>query len=136
MILAVIMSQFTSVSIAVVEYEGRFLVGRRAAHVPLGGLWEFPGGKMEAHESPQATAARECLEETGIPVVVSHCLVVNLQLYEHGQIKLYFYACYPKVPFDPQTPLRPPYQWVSRKSLAELEFPEGNKPVLQQLLGR
>ncbi len=126
------MSSFTSVSIAVVQYEDRFLVGRRAVKVPLGGLWEFPGGKIEGDESPQAAAERECLEETGIRVIVSHCLVVNLQQYEHGQIKLYFYACCPKIPFDPP-PM--PYRWVSREELAQLEFPEGNRPVLEQLLG-
>ncbi len=130
------MSQFTSVSIAIVEYEGQYLVGRRAEHVPLGGLWEFPGGKMAANETPQAAAMRECWEETGIRVVVSHCLVVNLHQYAHGQIKLYFYACHPKVPFDPRDLPRPPYQWVSREKLGELEFPAGNQHVLQQLLGR
>ena len=48
------MSSFTSVAIAVVEHENQFLVGRRAQHVPLGGLWEFPGGKLEGDESPRA----------------------------------------------------------------------------------
>ncbi len=130
------MSDFTSVSIAVVEQEGRFLVGRRAEHVPLGGLWEFPGGKLEGHESPAAAAERECLEETGIRVIATHCLVVNLHQYEHGQIKLYFYACHPRPTSCADRPApRAPYQWVSRQTLAELAFPEGNRAVLQQLLG-
>ncbi len=129
------MSRVTSVAIAVVQFDNQFLVGRRAKHVPLGGLWEFPGGKLEEDESPQEAAARECLEETGIRIEVSHCLVINLQQYEHGDIKLYFYACSPKAPFNPDIVPHPPYRWVSRDELAKLTFPEGNKHVLKQLLG-
>ena len=46
----------TQVAIAVVENQGRFLVGRRAEHLPLGGLWEFPGGKVESQETAAAAA--------------------------------------------------------------------------------
>jgi 8-oxo-dGTP diphosphatase len=128
------MQHITSVAIAVVQHQDQFLVGRRAEHLPLGGLWEFPGGKLEADEAPQDAAERECQEETGLDVVATHCLVVNLQQYEHGQIKLYFYACQLK---DPDAALEPiePYHWVDRDQLKSLEFPVGNQPVLQQLLG-
>ncbi len=130
------MAPFTSVAIAVVEHEDKFLVGMRAEHVPLGGFWEFPGGKLEGDESPGQAAQRECLEETGMEVTATHCLAINLQQYEHGQVKLYFYACQLKnrtatVPRDEPTA---PYQWVSRKTLGELAFPVGNQPVLQLLV--
>ncbi len=132
------MTQFTSVAIAVVEHDARFLVGRRAKCVPLGGFWEFPGGKIEEDESPQKAAERECLEETGIDVLATRCMIVNLQQYEHSQVKLYWYSCQLRDP-DPNGPLvqpTPPYQWVSRKELADLEFPVGNQAILQQLLDR
>ena len=132
------MPEFTSVAIAVVEHENKFLVGKRAEHVPLGGLWEFPGGKMEEDESPERAAERECLEETGLQVIATRCLVVNLQQYEYGQIKLYFYACHLKI-VDSNTithDATPPYHWVSRQELGGLEFPVGNQPVLEQLLGK
>ncbi len=136
------MSQFTSVAIAVVEHEDQFLVGRRATNVPLGGFWEFPGGKLEEDEAPQQAAERECLEETGISVIATHCLAINLQQYDHGQIKLYFYACRLRILDHLQdsgldspssTPVSP-YKWVSRHELASLEFPVGNKPVLELLV--
>jgi mutator protein MutT len=132
------MPDFTSVAIAVVEHDEKFLVGQRAEHVPLGGLWEFPGGKIEQDESPQDAAQRECREETGIEVVATRCLVVNLQQYDHGQIKLHFYACrLKKTGFDtPNATAYPPYHWVTRQELSELEFPVGNRAVLDQLLGR
>ena len=125
------MSQVISVAIAVVEYQGRFLVGRRSKSVPLGGLWEFPGGKIEQDESPKVAAVRECLEETGIRVEATHCLVVHLQQYDHGCVKLHFLACRP---VDPEAHVDAPYEWIAREELAELAFPEGNRPLLEQLL--
>ncbi len=129
------MTTFTSVAIAVVEHEDQFLVGMRSERVPLGGLWEFPGGKLEGDESPGEAAQRECLEETGIQVTATHTMAINLQQYAHGQIKLYFCACELK-DHDPGTPRdepAAPFKWVSRESLGWLEFPVGNQPVLQLL---
>ena len=130
------MSQFTSVAIAVVEHEGRFLVGKRSEFVPLGGYWEFPGGKLQVDESPREAAERECLEETGIAVEATHCLVVNLQQYEHGEIKLHFLACQLRFPDAAPADTTPtlPFKWVSREELASLRFPVGNRPLLQRLL--
>lgn len=51
---------------AVVEEEGRYLVGRRPQSKRHGGLWEFPGGKLEGGESWEAGAARELAEELGL----------------------------------------------------------------------
>src|SRR5437764_2006476 len=58
----------TPIAVAVVEKDGHFLVGQRPEGVSLAGLWEFPGGKIEPGESPEAAAVRECLEETGVDV--------------------------------------------------------------------
>ena len=60
----------TLIAIAIVEYDGLFLVGQRPPDVPLAGLWEFPGGKVQAGETPEAAAARECFEETGLTAQV------------------------------------------------------------------
>ncbi|HEY8427645.1 MAG TPA: (deoxy)nucleoside triphosphate pyrophosphohydrolase [Sandaracinaceae bacterium] len=54
---------------AVIERNGRLLVCRRPAHKRHGGLWEFPGGKVEEGESDFDAAARELAEELGVRVV-------------------------------------------------------------------
>lgn len=126
------MSAYLAVAIAVVEQNGRYLVGQRSAHLPLGGLWEFPGGKIEAEESPRAAATRECQEETGLRVHASHCLLVHQQVYEHATITLHFIAC--KLCDDSLQP-RAPFEWVTREDLMELPFPAGNAPLLKLLTG-
>lgn len=52
----------------VIEHHGRFLVGRRPTHKRHGGLWEFPGGKVELGESDFAAVERELEEELGVSV--------------------------------------------------------------------
>lgn len=54
---------------AVVEQDGKFLICQRPAHKRHGGLWEFPGGKMEPGESEFEAAVRELDEELGVSVV-------------------------------------------------------------------
>lgn len=54
------------IALALVARNGRWLVARRHANVHLGGMWEFPGGKMEPGESPADAAMRELLEECDV----------------------------------------------------------------------
>lgn len=54
---------------AVIERDGRLLVCRRAAHKRHGGLWEFPGGKVEPGENDFAALQRELREELDVEVV-------------------------------------------------------------------
>jgi 8-oxo-dGTP diphosphatase len=122
----------TPIAIAVVEHQNQFLIGERPPGVPLAGLWEFPGGKIEPGESPESAAARECLEETGVAVEALFRYPALVEEYEHGQVELHFIACRPLV-----TPLRdptPPFRWVARADLARYEFPRGNRRLLQLLL--
>lgn len=51
---------------AMIDAEGRVLIAQRPAHKSLGGLWEFPGGKLEPGESPEAALARELKEELDV----------------------------------------------------------------------
>jgi 8-oxo-dGTP diphosphatase len=56
------------VAAALVDGKGRVLIAQRPAHKQLGGLWEFPGGKVEPGESPEAALVRELREELDLTV--------------------------------------------------------------------
>ncbi|MCB1478277.1 MAG: 8-oxo-dGTP diphosphatase MutT [Tepidamorphaceae bacterium] len=58
---------------ALVDADGRVLLAQRPEGKPMAGLWEFPGGKIEAGETPEASLIRELKEELGIDVTAS-CL--------------------------------------------------------------
>jgi 8-oxo-dGTP diphosphatase len=122
------------VAIAVVEHEGRFLIGRRPAGKPLAGYWEFPGGRVEEGETPQAAAIRECQEETGVVVFATGNYGIVKHEYEHAVVELHFVACRPAS--DPPPQPTPPFMWVSREDLRACSFPAGNESVLRRLLQR
>jgi 8-oxo-dGTP diphosphatase len=121
----------TPIAVAVVEWGDRFLVGRRPEGVPLAGLWEFPGGKVEAGETPEQAAIRECLEESGLAVEVTGFYSAHLHRYSHGQVILHFVACRP---CDVQTSPSGGYGWYHRSELADLEFPDGNRALIAALV--
>ncbi len=56
------------VACALIDADGRVLIAQRPAGRPMAGLWEFPGGKIEAGERPEETLIRELKEELGIAV--------------------------------------------------------------------
>ena len=59
---------FTVVAAALIDEDGRILLQRRAQGRVMAGLWEFPGGKIEPGEAPEAALVRELAEELGITV--------------------------------------------------------------------
>ncbi|HRI29305.1 MAG TPA: (deoxy)nucleoside triphosphate pyrophosphohydrolase [Chitinophagales bacterium] len=79
------------VTAAILEKEGKILLAQRPATDRLAGLWEFPGGKIEPHETPQDCLAREIEEELGIKVAVGELLAQTDYRYEHIYIRLLAY---------------------------------------------
>ncbi len=121
----------TRIAIAVVEHEGRFLIGQRPEGVPLAGLWEFPGGKIEPAETAEQAAVRECREEAGIEVQPRFRYPTAEHEYDHGAVELDFIAC--RIAAGQAAQPMPPFQWVERRELSNYEFPAGNRRVLEQL---
>jgi 8-oxo-dGTP diphosphatase len=121
----------TPIAIAVVERDGFFLVGRRPEGVPLAGLWEFPGGKVEPGETTQNAAARECREEAGLEVEVGAAYPTVEHEYGHGGVRLHFFACTPR---EPAGRPKPPFVWVPAARLAELPFPAANADLINELV--
>ncbi|MEX2140555.1 MAG: (deoxy)nucleoside triphosphate pyrophosphohydrolase [Pirellulales bacterium] len=121
----------SSISIAVVEHDGRILVGRRPPGAVLAGLWEFPGGKVHHRETPAHAAIRECHEEAGIEVEVIGLYDERLYEYDHALVHLRYFACRP---LDSSQQPRPPFRWVDRQHLSRYQFPPANEELLRRLV--
>lgn len=69
-------------ALALVDSDGRVLLARRPEGKPMTGLWEFPGGKVEADETPERTVVREAREELGVDV--EHSCLAPLTFASHA----------------------------------------------------
>ena len=80
------------VAAAVIERpDGTFLLGRRPPNGIYAGWWEFPGGKVEAGETPQQALVRELQEELGIDVECAYPWIMREHAYEHAHVRLHFF---------------------------------------------
>jgi mutator protein MutT len=109
---------------------GKFLIARRPENVPLGGLWEFPGGKVKPGESLAAAAERECMEEAALAVRIGAEFQVVEHEYDHAHVRIHFFTAALVDDFAP-TPDR--VRWVSAKELAAYTFPPANRDVIARL---
>ncbi len=81
------------VSCAIIEREGRVLAARRSAAMSLPLKWEFPGGKIDPGESPEACLERELMEEMGIRVRVGKRLPSQDHRYPAFAVTLHPFVC-------------------------------------------
>jgi mutator protein MutT len=125
----------TRIGIAVVEHDGRFLVGIRGEDGPLPGYAEFPGGKCHTGETPAECAIRECHEETGLRVEVTQPLLSREYEYPHGKVELHFFLCAPAAGSAP-APTHAGFRWVPATDLPTLRFPPANDVVIDRLRDR
>lgn len=81
------------VTAAVIYQNGKYLITQRPAKGLLGGMWEFPGGKLEPAEELQACLKRELQEELGIDIQVDQLFGTYRHAYTHFRITLHAYHC-------------------------------------------
>jgi len=126
-------------AVALRDGNGRILMQRRRENAVHGGLWEFPGGKVENGESPEAAIVREIDEELGIALDES-----NLQPLSFASgpanpptsldpLVILFYACR-KWRGEPECRDGEEIRWVLPEELASLDMPPLDGPLAEALL--
>ena len=109
--------------------DGRVLIARRPEHKHQGGLWEFPGGKVEPGEAVEAALARELHEELGIRVSAARPLIQVRHDYPDQQVLLDVYEV-TAFAGEPHGAEGQPLAWVAPRELPHYEFPEANRPIV------
>ncbi len=118
--------------VAIIHKNGRYLVGRRPEKGMLGGLWEFPGGKIAEGESHEEALQREVMEETGATVEVKEALTTVQHAYSHFRVTLYVYRCV-LAHGTPRPRWHTELRWIRRKEFTRYAFPQANRKFLHLL---
>lgn len=113
------------IAVGVIEKNGRYLITRRPPEGLLGGLWEFPGGKIKAGEGPADACVREVLEETGLRVDVISRIAVVRHAYTHFKIRMSVFRCRYR---SGRVRLSGPvdHRWIRLSEIAAYPFPKAN----------
>ena len=116
-----------------IDGAGRVLVTRRAPDAHQGGLWEFPGGKVEADETLLEALTRELREELGVSVEAAEALMVLEHDYGDKQVRLDVHRV-TRWSGEPRGLEGQPLAWQRPAQLRHWTFPVANRPILERLL--
>lgn len=117
---------------AVIVRDGLVLCAQRGSQGSLPGLWEFPGGKIEAGESPAAALEREIREELNCTVEVGREVTTTLHEYDFGVVTLTTFYCR-LVSGTPQTSEHAAIVWLPPGDLATLEWAPADVPAVDMI---
>ncbi len=124
------------IGVAVIRDEaGQILIDRRRDEGLLGGLWEFPGGKIEAGETVEACIRREIQEELALEIEVGAHLLTVEHAYSHFRITLFVHECR-YLGGEPQPLESQEVRWVQLAELDQFPFPKANEQIVAALQAR
>ena len=110
------------VAAALIVRDGQLLIGQRRPDQIMALKWEFPGGKIEAGESPQQALARELHEELGIQAVIGPAIIRIRHNYRHGgAVDLQFFAVR-EFTGEIQNQIFNEVRWVKLTDLPDYDF--------------
>ncbi|MGW8322089.1 MAG: A/G-specific adenine glycosylase [Thermodesulfobacteriota bacterium] len=114
------------------DRRGRILISRRPEKGLLGGLWEFPGGKVQQRESPSEAVVREVREELGIDIRVDRELCRVKHAYSHFRVTLHAFDCV-RLRGRPRALGCVEWRWIRSSELKLFPFPRANRKILELL---
>ena len=120
------------VSAGLIFHNGKLLITQRNTNAHLGGLWEFPGGKREPHETFEECLVREIREELGIEISVGELFEEITHAYPEKTVHLKFFIC-EMIAGEPQTLGCAAFKWIGKSELPDYEFPAADARLLEKL---
>lgn len=122
------------VAVALIDAAGKILLARRPEGKKMAGLWEFPGGKMEPGETPEAALVRELAEELGIEVHADHLapFVFASHAYEKFHLLMPVFLCR-RWRGTPIAREGQALAWVAPARLIEYPMPPADRPLIPML---
>ena len=125
-------SKKIEVSAAVIWRRDRVFIQQRPQKGLMGGLWEFPGGKREKNETPEACLAREIREELGVVIEVGEKLMIVKHTYTQFRVTLHVFEC--KLTGGRiRARCCEQWKWVTPSSLKSFPFPAANVKIVEQI---
>ncbi len=121
-------------AVVLIDVDGRILLAQRPEGKSMAGLWEFPGGKVEAGETPEAALIRELQEELGIDTWAS-CLApltFASHSYDDFHLLMPLFACR-KWDGIPQAQEGQTLKWVASKDLRNYDMPPADIPLIPMI---
>lgn len=121
-------------AVALVDRDGRVLLAQRPPGKPMAGLWEFPGGKLRARESPEAALVRELGEELGIDTAESCLAPIAFASHRYSDFHLLMplYVCRVWKGI-PQPREGQALKWVRAEHLRNFPMPPADAPLIPLL---
>ncbi len=117
---------------ALLDASGRILLAKRHDDAHQGGLWEFPGGKIEPGETPEAALARELHEEIGVWVESAQPLIRVSHRYPELEVVLHVYRVH-GWSGEPHSREGQPLAWAEPGALADYPMPAADRPIVAAL---
>jgi A/G-specific adenine glycosylase len=124
-----------TIAVGVVIRNDRMLITLRKPEGLLGGLWEFPGGKLQNGETPEVACVREIAEETGLKIRVVYHLTRITHAYTHFKISMDVFVCRyesGKVTLDGPRD----HRWIRPEEIEQYPFPGANHKFIPMLRER
>jgi 8-oxo-dGTP diphosphatase len=121
------------VTAAILRREENVLITRRPEACSHGGLWEFPGGKLDPGESPQEGLEREILEELGLPVKVHSIFEVAYYRYEWGPVLILAFECFSSGKEIHNLQVTE-HRWVHPRDLPSFAILPADRPIVDKLI--
>ena len=119
---------------AVIERDDAFLLTLRPEGTHLAGHWEFPGGKVHDSETHAEALRREIFEELDAVAIVGELVHTVTHAYPEKIVELFFYRC--ELDGDAKPMMGQQMRWIARRELSALPFPEADRDLISQLIGR